>query len=84
MLNTFVDRKMISTKSSGGEEPAVLVQFYHSQTFTYLIDVRRDEILRRLRDTPEALRQKKLIPYFAPLGETGGDRAWQVFRKLLG
>lgn len=74
---------MISTKSSGGEEPAVLVQFYHSQTFTYLIDVRRDEILRRLRDTPEALRQKELIPYFAPLGETGGDRAWRVFRNYL-
>ena len=74
---------MISTRRSDDEEPPVVVQFYHSQTFTYLIEIRRDEILRRLRDIPEALRQKELVPDFAGLGETGGDRAWQIFRNYL-
>jgi hypothetical protein len=72
----------ITGRSDDGE-PAVVMQFYHSQTFPYLVEKWRDEILRRLKDVPEALRQSELVPDFAALGETGGDRAWEVFRNYL-
>jgi hypothetical protein len=63
--------------------PAIVPQFYHSQTFPYLIKKWRDEIRRRLKDVPEALRQRELAPHFEALGETSGDAAWQVLRKYL-
>src|SRR5450631_1720071 len=63
--------------------PAIVPQFYHSQTFPYLIGKWRDEIRRRLKDVPEALRQRELAPNFEALGETSGDAAWQVLRNYL-
>ena len=68
---------------SYGEDPTVVMQFYHSHTFPYLIEKWRDEILRRLKDVPEALRRSELATDFAALGETGGDPAWEVFRNYL-
>jgi hypothetical protein len=41
------------------------------------------EIRRRLKDVPEALRQRQLVPQFEMLGETSGDAAWHVFRNYL-
>src|SRR5215212_5622032 len=65
------------------EDSAVVMQFYHSQTFPYLVEKWREEIRRRLKDVPEALRQRELAPDFVTLGETGGDRAWEVIRNYL-
>ena len=41
------------------------------------------EIRRRLKDVPEALRQRELAPKFKALGEASGDTAWQLFRNYL-
>lgn len=64
-------------------DPMIVMQFYHSQTFPYLMVKHRSEILRRLKDVPEELRQRELVPQFESLGETSGDAAWQVFRNYL-
>jgi hypothetical protein len=66
------------------KDPLIGTQFYYSQTFPYLIRKWQQEIRRRLKDVPEALRQRELVPQFEALGETSGDPAWQVFRDYLG
>src|SRR5688572_28251279 len=58
-------------------------QFYHSQTFPYLMQKWRHEIRQRLKDVPEALRQRELAPKFGVLGETTCDAAWRVLRNYL-
>jgi hypothetical protein len=65
------------------EDPPIVTQFYYSQTFPYLMVKWHQEIQRRLKDIPEALRQRELVPEFESLGETSGDAAWQVFRNYL-
>jgi hypothetical protein len=65
------------------KEPFFVMQFYHSQTFPYLIEKYQQEISRRLKDVPTSLRQKELVPALVALGETGGDSAWQLFRNYL-
>jgi hypothetical protein len=44
------------------EDPLIVTQFYYSQTFPYLIEKWQKEIRRRLKDVPEALRQRDLVP----------------------
>jgi hypothetical protein len=68
---------------SDAEDPLIVMQFYYSHTFPYLIEEWRQEIKRRLKDVPDALRQRELVPGLAALGETRGDSAWQVFRGYL-
>ena len=70
-------------KSATDVDPPVVMLFYHSHTFPYLIGQWRDEIGRRLKDVSEELRQRELGPRFEALGETGGDAAWQVLRNYL-
>jgi hypothetical protein len=65
------------------EDPLIVTQFYYSQTFPYLIGKWQQEIRQRLRDVPEALRQRELVPQFEALSETSGDATWQVFRDYL-
>jgi len=65
------------------DDPAIVTQFYYSQTFPYLMSKWRHEIRRRLKDVPETLRQRELAPKFDALGETSGDGAWQVLRNYL-
>jgi hypothetical protein len=65
------------------QDPLIVTQFYYSQTFPYLMGKWRQEIRRRLKDVPEGLRQRELVPQFEDLGETRGDAAWQVFRNYL-
>ena len=55
------------------EDPLIVTQFYYSQTFPYLIGKWQQEIRRRLKDVPEALRQRELVPQFEALGDTSGD-----------
>jgi hypothetical protein len=43
----------------------------------------RKEIWQRLKDFPEALRQRDLVPPLAALGEISGDMSWQIFRNYL-
>ena len=69
--------------TDAGDDPLIVMQFYYSHTFPYLIEQRQHEIQRRLKDVPEALRQRELVPGLAALGETSGDSAWQVFRDYL-
>jgi hypothetical protein len=71
-----------STKADTENSP-IITQFYYSQTLPYLIGKHQQEIQRRLKDVPEALRQRDLAPQFEALGETSGDAAWQVFREYL-
>src|SRR5689334_5729792 len=71
------------SRKTGLEDPLVVTQFYYSQTFPYLMKNWDQEIRRRLKDIPEALRQRELVPQFEALGETSGDAAWQVFRNYL-
>jgi hypothetical protein len=73
----------IHEKSDAEKDPLIVMQFYYSHTFPYLIEEWRQEIGRRLKDVPDALRQRELVPGLAALGETSGDSAWQVFRKYL-
>src|SRR5450755_4335486 len=68
---------------ANAEDPLLVMQFYYSQTFPYLIEKRQGEIRRRLKDVPDALRQRELVTRFTALGETSGDAAWQVFRNYL-
>ncbi len=42
------------------KDPRLVTQFYYSQTFPYLIMKSHQEIRRRLKDVPEALRQRQL------------------------
>jgi len=70
-------------KKAAPDEPLILMQFYHSQTFPYLMEKYQKEIRRRLKDIPEQLRERELAPALEPLGETSGDAAWQVFRNYL-
>src|SRR5437899_2911295 len=65
------------------KDPPIVTQFYYSHTFPYLIKKWQQEIRRRLKDVPDALRQRELAPGFAALGETSGDAARQVFRNYL-
>src|ERR1700730_4742165 len=65
------------------EDPPIVTQFYYSHTFPYLMVQWHQEIQRRLKDIPEALRQRELVPAFKALDETSGDAAWQVFRNYL-
>jgi hypothetical protein len=69
-------------KSDPKSSPAVVL-FYHSYTFPYLMAKWHQEIGRRIKDVPNALREQELVPYLAPLGETSGYQAWQVFRTYL-
>jgi hypothetical protein len=62
-------------RKSGGEDPRIVMQFYHSHTFPYLIEKWQQEIRRRLKDVPEALRQRELVSQFEALGETSVDAA---------
>jgi hypothetical protein len=71
-----------STKADTENSP-IITQFYYSRTLPYLIGKHQQEIQRRLKDIPEALRQRDLAPQFEALGETSGDAAWQVFREYL-
>jgi hypothetical protein len=70
-------------RKADGEDPLIVTQFYHSQTFPYLMEKCQHEIQRRLIDVPAALRQRELAPSLAALGETSGDPARQVFRNYL-
>lgn len=70
-------------KETDSKDPVVVTQFYYSHTFPYLIVKWRQEIHRRLKNIPETLRQRELVPEFEALGETSGDAAWQVFRNYL-
>jgi hypothetical protein len=79
----FLERQMKVHGTDAGDDPLIVMQFYYSHTFPYLIEQRRQEIQRRLKDVPEALRQRELVPGLAALGETSGDSAWQVFRDYL-
>lgn len=63
--------------------PPIVMQFYHSLTFPYLMEKHQAEIQRRLADVPKSLRKRELLPALEPLGETSGDVAWQVFRTYL-
>ena len=74
---------MQTPKKADPEDPLIVTQFYYSRTFPYLIEKWQQEIRRRLKDIPEALRQRELVPQFEALGETSGDAAWQVFRDYL-
>ena len=65
------------------EDPPILTQFYYSHTFPYLMKKWHQEIRRRVKDVPEALRQRELAPQFEVLGETSGDTAWHAFRNYL-
>ena len=71
------------SRKADPEDPLIVTQFYYSQTFPYLIGKWQQEIRRRLKDVPEALRQRELVPQFEALGETSGDAAWQVFQDYL-
>jgi hypothetical protein len=64
-------------------DPIVITQFYYSHALPYLMHKHHQEIGRRLKDVPSALRQRELVPYLAQLGETSGDAAWQVFLNYL-
>lgn len=70
-------------QNADAEDPLIVTQFYYSQTFPYLRNKYRDEIRRRLKEVPDALRQRELAPAFAALGEASGDSAWQVMRSYL-
>lgn len=70
-------------RKAAPEDPLIVMQFYHSQTFPYLIEKWQNEIRRRLQVVPEGIRQSELVPGFEALGETGGDAAWQVLRNYL-
>jgi hypothetical protein len=70
-------------QKSSAEDPLIIVQFYHSHTFRYLIEKWEQEIRRQIKFVPEELRQLELAPALATLGETSGDSAWQVFRDYL-
>jgi hypothetical protein len=48
------------------EGPLITTQFYYSQTFPYLIEKWHQEILRRLKEVPEAFRQRELAPNLKP------------------
>jgi len=65
------------------KEPFFVMQFYHSQTFPYLIEKWHIEISRRLKDVPISLRHQELVPGLVALGDTSGDTAWQLFRNYL-
>lgn len=69
--------------NANDESPLVVTQFYHTQTFLYLMIKHQKEILRRLKDGPRDLRQRELAPQLVALGEASGDTAWQVFRVYL-
>ena|SRR6266446_2096914 len=71
------------SRKADPEDLRMVTKFYYSQTFPYLMWKCRQEILRRLKDVPDALRQRDLAPQFEALGETSGDAAWQVFRNYL-
>ena len=70
-------------KKGDPEDPPIVTQFYYSQTFPYLMRKWRQEIRRKLKDVPEALRQRELVPQLEGLGETSGDAVWHVFRNYL-
>jgi hypothetical protein len=72
-----------NSRPSISEQPRVVMQFYHSHAFPYLIERHQQEIMHRLKEVPKAVRQRELVPVLAPLGETNGDAAWQVFRTYL-
>jgi hypothetical protein len=65
------------------KEPFIVMQFYHSQTFPYLVEKWQAVISRRLKDVPTSLRHQELVPALVALGETSGDTAWQLFRNYL-
>jgi hypothetical protein len=73
----------IHGKSDAEKDPLIVMQFYYSHTFPYLIEEWRQEIGQRLKDVPDVLRQRELVPGLAALGETSGDSAWEVFREYL-
>lgn len=73
----------IPPKSEAEDQPHIITQFYHSHTFPFLTEKYEQEIFRRLKTVPGALRERELVPDFAALGETSGDPAWQVFRQYL-
>lgn len=74
---------MTIRRKADPQDPLIVTQFYYSQTFPYLIKKWQQEIRRRLKDVPETLRQRELVPGFEALGETSGDAAWQVCRNYL-
>ena len=50
------------TGKSDPQDPPIVIQFYHSQTFPYLIEKWQHEIRRQLKNVPETLRQRVLGP----------------------
>ena len=70
-------------QKADADDPLIVTQFYYSHAFPYLGNKYQDEIRRRLKDIPDALRQRELAPAFTALGETSGDSAWQVLRGYL-
>src|SRR5260370_38500264 len=68
---------------AGGEDPLVVMQFYYSQTFPYLMMIHHAEIRRRLVDVPRELRQRELAPQLIALREAAGDPAGQIYRAYL-
>jgi hypothetical protein len=70
-------------KIAGGEDPLVVMQFYHSQALPYLMMKHHAEISQRLVKVPRELRQRELSPQIVALGEVAGDQAWQIYRAYL-
>ncbi len=79
----FWNTRCISPEKLTQKKSPVVMQFYYSHTFPYLMKKCDGEIRRRLIDVPNALRQRELVPGLTALGETRGDVAWQVFRNYL-
>lgn len=71
---------MIDVETDG---PLIGSVFYYSQVLPYLTERDLDTIRQRLIAEPQDLRRTQLAPQIAPLGETGGDTAFQVFRSYL-
>src|SRR5258705_8530664 len=64
-----------SANADSEDGPVFVTQFYYTHTFRYLIERWRQEIGQRLKDVPQGLRQRELVPSLAALGETSGDPA---------
>lgn len=71
---------MIDAETDG---PLIGSAFYYSHVLPYLTQRDQHTIRQRLIAEPQELRRTQLAPQIAPLGETGGDTAFQVFRSYL-
>ena len=63
--------------------PLTTTLFYYSHALPYIGLKHKDEISRRLKQVPQALRQRELVPSLEALGQASRDVVWQVFRSYL-